>query len=229
MNPIAAMVARMFVDNVPQDTILLAIDTAETMSLNVRDKSGTPTDYERLRKREWRSKTKAKPEANDAGSVPVIVPDNRDKCRKLTSSILPVLVSKKEATEKESKARARGTRLDADWQPTDDLTKYATEHGVDPLKFRDEFVDYWIAVPGVRGLKTNWPATWRNRVRAVTGQTGAPNGHRGPRAFQDATKSVTEASRRLEIAAEKGELTVRPRPSLLPAGGASDLLLLPKG
>ena len=26
-----------------------------------------------------------------------------------------------------------------------------------------EFLDYWCAVPGARGLKLDWAATWRNR------------------------------------------------------------------
>ena len=28
-----------------------------------------------------------------------------------------------------------------------------------------EFVDYWVAVPGQRGVKLDWLATWRNDVR----------------------------------------------------------------
>lgn len=36
---------------------------------------------------------------------------------------------------------------------------------LDPAKVFSEFRDYWIAVPGQRGRKTDWLATWRNRVR----------------------------------------------------------------
>lgn len=28
-----------------------------------------------------------------------------------------------------------------------------------------EFVDHWIAQPGIKGRKTNWVATWRNWMR----------------------------------------------------------------
>lgn len=39
-----------------------------------------------------------------------------------------------------------------------------------------EFVDYWIGVPGQRGVKLDWPATWRNRVRTIATK-GKRNGH----------------------------------------------------
>src|SRR5205814_92454 len=42
------------------------------------------------------------------------------------------------------------------------------------LKFRD----YWIALPGAKGLKADWPATWRNWIRRITETTGATNGNR---------------------------------------------------
>lgn len=29
----------------------------------------------------------------------------------------------------------------------------------------EAFVDYWRAVPGAKGEKTDWPATWRNWLR----------------------------------------------------------------
>lgn len=29
----------------------------------------------------------------------------------------------------------------------------------------DKFRDYWAAQPGQKGVKTDWPATWRNWVR----------------------------------------------------------------
>ena len=31
----------------------------------------------------------------------------------------------------------------------------------------DKFIDYWLALAGSKGLKANWMATWRNRVRYV--------------------------------------------------------------
>ena len=35
----------------------------------------------------------------------------------------------------------------------------------------DNFRDYWVAVPGAKGLKLDWEATWRNRIREVAKRT----------------------------------------------------------
>lgn len=61
----------------------------------------------------------------------------------------------------------RGTRLTPEWQPSHDLKTWTATHRPDLNieAIRDEFVDYWIAQPGQRGVKTNWDATWRNWVR----------------------------------------------------------------
>jgi hypothetical protein len=62
----------------------------------------------------------------------------------------------------------RGTRLSPDAVLTDEWRDaavklgYPSEH-VDWLF--DEFKDYWCAVPGQKGTKLDWLATWRNRVR----------------------------------------------------------------
>ena len=37
----------------------------------------------------------------------------------------------------------------------------------DVRKIAEGFKDYWIALPGQRAAKTDWYATWRNRVRDV--------------------------------------------------------------
>jgi hypothetical protein len=47
------------------------------------------------------------------------------------------------------------------------LTEWARAHAPD-VNIRTEterFVDYWIGVPGSRGIKRSWPATWRNWMR----------------------------------------------------------------
>lgn len=42
------------------------------------------------------------------------------------------------------------------------------------------FVDYWIAQPGQRGVKTDWPATWRNWMRRVEKETKGSGRSRAP-------------------------------------------------
>lgn len=62
----------------------------------------------------------------------------------------------------------RGTRLPDDWQPDAVLLTWCAESGLTSVEIReavDEFRDFWHAVPGQRGRKTDWAATFRNRVR----------------------------------------------------------------
>lgn len=88
-----------------------------------------------------------------------------------------------EGLKKEKKAgdtRARGTRLETGAILTEPYRQAAIDLGAAPAAIPDlwaEFVDYWIAIPGSRGCKSDWPATWRNRVRDVLGK-GRSNGHR---------------------------------------------------
>lgn len=66
----------------------------------------------------------------------------------------------------------RGTRLASDWQPSGDDWKFAANLGLDPDDAADEFRDYWKAIPGSRGIKLDWSATFRNRCREIAGRRG---------------------------------------------------------
>lgn len=64
--------------------------------------------------------------------------------------------------------RGRGTRLPDDWEPLGEGREFALSQGIGGQAFHDEaakFADYWRAQPGQKGVKTDWPATWRNWVR----------------------------------------------------------------
>lgn len=63
--------------------------------------------------------------------------------------------------------QSRGTRLPADWVPTEDQLQFCREsrEDLDPKSTADSFRDFWIAQPGAKGLKLDWNATWRNWVR----------------------------------------------------------------
>jgi uncharacterized protein YdaU (DUF1376 family) len=71
-----------------------------------------------------------------------------------------------------SKDLARGTRLPADWFLPDEWATWAlmesrslTRESV--LKAAEQFKDYWTAMPGQRGVKLDWCATWRNWIRRL--------------------------------------------------------------
>lgn len=60
-----------------------------------------------------------------------------------------------------------GTRLPVPFEITPDMVVWAREHCplVDGKRETERFCDYWRAIPGARGRKLDWPATWRNWLR----------------------------------------------------------------
>ena len=66
--------------------------------------------------------------------------------------------------------------MPADWKPNAELVAWSkTERpDLDLRKVFEEFKDYWSSVPGSKGVKLDWDATWRNWVRK---QTAAKQGY----------------------------------------------------
>ena len=66
----------------------------------------------------------------------------------------------------------KGTRLSEDWQLPEDWRNWAIlkRPDIDVDEEAEIFRDYWIAIPGQKGVKLNWQATWRNWVRRCNGQ-----------------------------------------------------------
>lgn len=60
-----------------------------------------------------------------------------------------------------------GTPLPADFPLTAELRAWAAEKtpGLDIGPAHEDFCDYWHATPGSKGLKRDWPATWRHWMR----------------------------------------------------------------
>lgn len=48
---------------------------------------------------------------------------------------------------------------------------------VNGLVEHEKFMDYWRACPGIKGRKTDWPATWRNWMREAS-ERAQRRGHR---------------------------------------------------
>lgn len=60
----------------------------------------------------------------------------------------------------------RGHRLPEDFPPTADMIEWAQANAPNVGRAQHEaFCDYWRAQPGQRGVKVDWPATWRNWMR----------------------------------------------------------------
>lgn len=61
----------------------------------------------------------------------------------------------------------KGSRLPESWAPSAAMVAYAGEHApsVNVRETVQDFVDYWVAVPGARGRKVLWDRTWMTWVR----------------------------------------------------------------
>jgi hypothetical protein len=60
--------------------------------------------------------------------------------------------------------------LPTDWKPNADLAEWskAERPDLDLRKVFAEFKDYWSSIPGSKGVRLDWDATWRNWIRKQT-------------------------------------------------------------
>lgn len=77
---------------------------------------------------------------------------------------------RKDKDKDKSDARQRadaGTRIPLPFEITGELREWAKVKApnVNLDEATAEFVDYWKGVPGAKGKKADWIATWRNRMR----------------------------------------------------------------
>jgi hypothetical protein len=81
------------------------------------------------------------------------------------------------------------------WLPSPALAAFADGLGFSGHLLDEavaEFRDYWRAVPGARGVKLDWDATFRNRLRETAGrQKGRGNGS-GKRSLVDAARELAD-------------------------------------
>ena len=89
-----------------------------------------------------------KNQEEEDGSALVLEPGQEPTARKPTSS------------------PSRGTQFGLDSMPAD-WRDYAetTYPDLDSSKLFEEFSDYWKGIPGEKGRKKDWAATWRNHLR----------------------------------------------------------------
>lgn len=84
------------------------------------------------------------------------------------STTVQPTINQEPLTKNQVKSRgATASRLPADWYPSDDDFLFCRNERPDltPSEVANRFRDYWIAMPGSKGRKLDWPATWRNWVR----------------------------------------------------------------
>lgn len=133
----------------------------------------------------------------------------------------------------EQERSPKGSRLPPDWLPTaaDIAFAKAERPDISWQTEADKFRDYWHAVPGGKGLKTNWPATWRNWIRRADGKPRAGPGNLAPSRQMSAVANLLGvhtddlASRPRAVVRQSdsplsGEL-VPAEPRRLPGGGCA--------
>lgn len=100
---------------------------------------------------------------------------------------------RKEEPQHAVRADQRGARLPDDFCLNSSMREWASLNtpNVDLEVSLAEFCDYWRGIPGQRGKKLDWPATWRNRMRELEGRArrnGNGNGTSQPRTNQTAAE-----------------------------------------
>ena len=73
-----------------------------------------------------------------------------------------------ESSRAESRgATERGSRISQAFEVTEAMRAWAKTETplVDVDKARVEFIDYWLGIPGAKGVKADWLSTWRNNMR----------------------------------------------------------------
>lgn len=62
--------------------------------------------------------------------------------------------------------KSKGERIPDNFPAEPELTWAKAEHpAVDSRAEAAKFSDYWRSIPGAKGVKLDWPATWRNWIR----------------------------------------------------------------
>lgn len=115
-----------------------------------------------------------------------------------------VLEPSKNSSTKSSSARTRGTRLPADFAITPEMRDWAKAN-VPHLAGQGEtekFIDYWKAQPGQRGVKLDWPATWRNWMRRAAERNPPPGNGLTPANGSKPSTTDQRVAAGLQLAAE---------------------------
>jgi hypothetical protein len=83
------------------------------------------------------------------------------------------------ARKRATTAPDRGTRIPDDFTLTDEMRNWGREKypNVNGEEQTAAFIDYWKSVPGTKGRKVDWNATWRTWIRRAAEHTPRTNGH----------------------------------------------------
>lgn len=114
--------------------------------------------------------------------------------------------------QKQQRDSKRGSRLPDGWAPSEAVREWARSEfpTVNLDVVLAEFADYWRSVPGQRGTKLDWDATFRNRVREVAArQSRNPRGTHRESAADRVARRNAEAERGRAGVVIEGEFDAR--------------------
>jgi hypothetical protein len=159
-------------DAADMDAILVALGAAGRVAGNFVVKWGDrqyQSDRSASRQADYRARKKAELQPSDPekpnGDVTVPSLSRRGDAPELDTELELELETETEKTGKTEGARKRATRLPVDYEP--DIS-VALSLGLSRQQAETEapkFRDHFTAAPGQRGVKNDWPATWRNWCR----------------------------------------------------------------
>ena len=197
----AALVRRMAEAGAPPEAIAIAleaIEAAQAVDADRRRKRAEQKAKERREKREPDNgggpdgghmshdvrATVARHDSDGRATHPLDKKEIPPTPPKEKNSTPPVSLRER-GSDAQARARVGGSRLPAEWAPSEALSAFAgvlgfAGHSLDEAVA--EFRDFWRGVPGQRGRKLDWDATFRNRLRETAGKKRGNtygNGKRG--------------------------------------------------
>ena len=86
--------------------------------------------------------------------------------QKSTKNHQPITKNQEPITSSKSN-KQRGSRLPDNWWPSAELENWAKAERpeLDVVKTAEGFIDYWLSVPGQKGVKLDWDRTFKTWIR----------------------------------------------------------------
>ena len=175
--------------------VALAVEEARSEGAKANLAAITAQSVNRERQQRWRDRQKEKRNVTSVtDNVTITLRNVTPRARVIeykpleskNNSTLPTNTEEHLELERPTVPKAkrnvtpRGGRLPEDWTPDEEILPFACDLGFSEnqiWKFHGEFCDYWRAVPGARGCKLDWDATFRNWLRKKSDDQGRKNGY----------------------------------------------------
>lgn len=158
---IATLIRRMSDAGASPEVIAIAVEAIEEADARVAEQRAAARDRKRKQRLKEREAVTVTGQSRDSHNDPSLSLPLSPQTPLSPTHTHPDITTRARGIEKSRS----GTRLPDDWQP-DFEAALAVGLGRDAATRQAEmFLDYWRAVPGAKGRKADWLATWRNWCR----------------------------------------------------------------